>query len=54
VDLVPELLCLKATEKAAHARYLRLSRLGSVPALDEAIVIAEDRWRDAAEAIRCY
>jgi hypothetical protein len=54
VDMAPELLCLRAAEKAAHARYLRLSRLGAVAVLDEAIIIAEHLWRDAAEAIRNY
>jgi hypothetical protein len=49
-----ELQCLRAAEKAAHARYLRLSRRGGVPALDEATIIAEDLWRDAAEAVRNY
>jgi hypothetical protein len=50
----PELQRLRAAEKAAHARYLRLSRRGGVPALDEAIKIAEDLWKDAAEAVRSY
>jgi hypothetical protein len=50
----PELECLRAAEKAAHARYLRLSRDGGVPALAEAIIIAEGLWKDAAEALRNY
>jgi hypothetical protein len=54
VDMDPELQRLRATEKAAHARYLRLNRRGGVPALDEAIIIAKDLWRDAAEAVRNY
>jgi hypothetical protein len=50
----PELQRLRARENAAHARYLRLSRRGGAPALDEALRIAEDRWEDAAEAVRNY
>jgi len=53
-DMGPELQCLRARENAAHARYLRLSRRGGTPALDEALRIAEDLWKDAAEAVRNY
>jgi hypothetical protein len=44
-DMGPELQRLRAREKAAHARYLRLSRRGGAPALDEAFRIAEDLGR---------
>jgi hypothetical protein len=54
MDMDPELQRLGAIEKAAHARYLRLSRRGGGPALDEVIKIAEDLWKDAAEAVRNY
>jgi hypothetical protein len=50
----PELQRLKEAEEAAHARYLRLSRPGGVPALAEVIKIAEDLWKEAAEAVRRY
>jgi hypothetical protein len=50
----PELECLRAAERAAYARYLRLSRRGGVPPLDEVIKNAEDLWKDAAEAVRSY
>ena len=53
-DIDLELARLRAAENAAHARYLRLSRRGGTPALDEARRIAEDLWKDAAEAVHNY
>jgi hypothetical protein len=54
MDMDPELECLRAAEKAAHARYLRLSRRGGAPQLDEVVKNAEVLWKDAAEAVRSY
>jgi hypothetical protein len=50
----PELECLRAAERAAYARYLRLSRRGNAAPLDEVIKNAEDLWKEAAEAVRSY